>query len=219
MGAIVRSQALDGARNLLLNCAGLRAGDRLLILHEDPALGWYDDEAPSFVAEVARELGARVRLRQVGGPSNEFKEEGAVIDADCDCCLFFARIGDQLRFDKLINLENATHVAQLPIGSRRVCAGVVAGDAALGDHRIGHRHPHPPLAILLDVTRVDSGRISNEKFPGRPLEVVELTLSAVRKRKIAVQVNPGVLRGEQCAHVMDQRRRQRYGSRIGLVVE
>ena len=95
-------QASEGARNLLLNCARVELGDRLLILHEDPALGWYDIQAPMLVARIARELGVRVELRQVGGPDNRFLENATLIDKDSDCCIFFARIGDQLRFDRAI---------------------------------------------------------------------------------------------------------------------
>ena len=36
----------EGARNLVLNCADLKAGDDILIVHEDPALAWYDLDAP-----------------------------------------------------------------------------------------------------------------------------------------------------------------------------
>lgn len=98
------NQAYEGARNLLLSCAGVSAGERLLILHEDPALGWYNAETPALVARVARELGATVKLRQTGGPDNRFIEtppgDGTeAIDAGYDCTIFFARIGDQLRFE------------------------------------------------------------------------------------------------------------------------
>ena len=36
----------EGARNILINCADLDAGDSLVIIHEQPDLGWYDREAP-----------------------------------------------------------------------------------------------------------------------------------------------------------------------------
>jgi len=97
-------RAVEGARNLLLNCAQVCAGDRLLILHEAPALGWYDEEAPRMVARVARELGALVKMHRINGPDNRLLDGGvdevASIDADYDCCIFFARVGDQLRFDR-----------------------------------------------------------------------------------------------------------------------
>ena len=103
----MQSEAVEGARNLLLNCAKVCPGDRLLILHEDAALGWYDVDAPMLVERVARELGVEVTLREVGGPNNDYlgeggSGEGTLIDADCDCCIFFARIGDQLRFDPAV---------------------------------------------------------------------------------------------------------------------
>jgi len=93
------TRALAGARNLLINCAGIQSADNVLIIYEDPALGWYDAETPFFVADVARELGASVRLKQTDGPDNRLIDAGALIDEDCDCCIFFCRKGDQLRFD------------------------------------------------------------------------------------------------------------------------
>jgi hypothetical protein len=53
-----------------------------------------------------------VELRQVGGPDNrlldERSDQGALIDEDSDCCIFFARMGDQLRFDRAV--EGRTRV-------------------------------------------------------------------------------------------------------------
>ena len=89
-----------GARNLLLNCAGIRAGTSLAIVHEDPALGWYDLDAPLAVAGQARELGAKPILVPVGAPRNE-PDPGAVeAVAGHECTLFFSRIGDQDRFEE-----------------------------------------------------------------------------------------------------------------------
>ena len=89
-----------GARNLL-RAAKLTAGDHLLLLCEDPALGWYDDQAPRLVANIARELGASVTIERTGAPDNRFidgLDESALTSAAYDCCIFFTRIGDQLRF-------------------------------------------------------------------------------------------------------------------------
>ncbi|MEM7016736.1 MAG: hypothetical protein AAF512_05270 [Pseudomonadota bacterium] len=130
----MNQQAVEGARNLLLNCANIRAGERVLILHEDPVLGWYDTAAPMLVAQVARELGAVVEMRQTGGPDNCFIDgpadgsaeakvhKAALIDADCDCCIFFARIGDQLRFDQDIT------------GPRRVMSYITSIEALASDY-------------------------------------------------------------------------------------
>lgn len=90
----------EGARNLLINCAGAKAGDTILVLHENPALGWYDLKAPQAVAEEARRLGMRSSLMMVEGPDRSGKLTDDVLDAMArhDQCVFFARIGDQGRF-------------------------------------------------------------------------------------------------------------------------
>ena len=68
-----------GCRNMLLNCARLKAGDSLLIVHEDPALGWYDREMADALADEARTLGIEPHLLQVAGP--EVEAEGPRVDA------------------------------------------------------------------------------------------------------------------------------------------
>ncbi|MDF1748566.1 MAG: hypothetical protein P1V34_06805, partial [Alphaproteobacteria bacterium] len=88
-----------GIRNLLNDCADLKAGDDLLIIHEDPSLGWYDEEAPKAVAREARALGMNVRFLKVGAPGNEPDPTVEKAMESADCSLFFARIGDQDRFD------------------------------------------------------------------------------------------------------------------------
>lgn len=89
----------EGARNLLVNCAGLKAGDRVLIVQEDPALGWYDREAPRALGEEAEALGMPTTFLDVGGPEDE--ESSLTADraaADFDCVIYMARIGDLDRF-------------------------------------------------------------------------------------------------------------------------
>ena len=97
----LEQRARLGAQNLL-GALGLSAGERLLLLCEDPQLGWYDDRAPRLVGELAGELGASVTIQKTGGPDNRFiddeLDESTLTDADYDCCIFFTRIGDQLRF-------------------------------------------------------------------------------------------------------------------------
>jgi hypothetical protein len=90
----------DGARNLLLNCAGLKAGMRVAFVAEDPALGWYDSEAPSAVAAEARNLGAQVVTIPVGDPADGLTSEAEKLIADQDMVIFFTRIGDQDRFEE-----------------------------------------------------------------------------------------------------------------------
>ena len=54
-----------GAANLLVNCAGTRKHDRVLIVREQPGLGYYDEEIVSAVERAARAMGAHVTVRQV----------------------------------------------------------------------------------------------------------------------------------------------------------
>ncbi len=87
-----------GARNLLVNCAQLRTGQRVLIIQEDPELGWYDRDAPGAVQAEAHALGFEAAMFNVGGPGNEARSELYAAVADYDAAIFFARIGDQERF-------------------------------------------------------------------------------------------------------------------------
>ena len=92
------SDLADGARNVLVECAEVKAGDKLLIVHENPALGWYDLEAPTAVATEARTMGVMVSVLEVGAPDNDRSKNAAEAIASHDCVIFFARIGDQDRF-------------------------------------------------------------------------------------------------------------------------
>jgi len=94
-------QALrDGASNLLVRCAGMRAGQTLLVIVEDPATGYYDPALAAAVMATAGDLGIRAVRRQV-----PFTPEPAAPPAEllaamaaADRTLFLARLGDQLRF-------------------------------------------------------------------------------------------------------------------------
>lgn len=90
--------AARAAENLLLDCAGLNAADSLLIVHEDPKLGWYDAIVTEAVTAAARELGIEFQLLEVGAPRNQ--RDARVFEAmpAHDCTLFLSRIGDQERF-------------------------------------------------------------------------------------------------------------------------
>ena len=64
-----------GARNLLVCCVGLRAGDRLLILREYSRHGYYDDAAALCVAAQAEVHWAR-RL-PIGDAQGRVRQPGA----------------------------------------------------------------------------------------------------------------------------------------------
>ena len=88
----------SGALNLLQNCAELKEGERLLVVREDPELGWYDAEAAQTVIEVAGELGANVSVYESKQISNIRVPALEQLRATHDCTVFFARAGDQQRF-------------------------------------------------------------------------------------------------------------------------
>ncbi len=91
----------EGARNLLFNCAELKPHETLLIVCEDPALGWYDAEVPEVIAKLAMTIGVTPTILSVGKPENEVDPAVDAAIAAHDCTIYFARIGDQDRFGEL----------------------------------------------------------------------------------------------------------------------
>lgn len=92
-----------GADNLLLNCVAARPGDRLLIVREDSRHGYYDCTVSAFVADRARVLGLAVEEVEIGPPGvdRDLPADLMAAMATVDHTVFFARMGDQLRFDGL----------------------------------------------------------------------------------------------------------------------
>jgi len=90
----------QGVRNLLLNCAQVTAGQRLLLVHETEAEGYYDPGLVPEITCVAHQIGlitqtSAVALnRDVSDPGPELQ---ALMQA-ADCTVFLARLGDQIRF-------------------------------------------------------------------------------------------------------------------------
>ncbi|NKC00651.1 MAG: hypothetical protein GKR90_19455 [Pseudomonadales bacterium] len=136
--------ALRGAHNLLFNCLELNAGDHLLIVQENPDLGWYDREVVEFVSNVARDMSASVTLRNVEGPDNRYvsddaaTEDAQAIDSDFDCCLFFSRIGDQMRFDPKLK------------GSRRIMCYVRSMESLASSYGGIHYQALAELKAMID---------------------------------------------------------------------
>ena len=87
--------------NLLNNCAELNENDTLLIISEDSKFGWYDKDISIAVYDYAKnKLGLSTELLVVGEPKNNAKNTIEKIIDNYDCAIFFARIGDQERFEK-----------------------------------------------------------------------------------------------------------------------
>ena len=95
------SQNLEkGAHNLLKNCANLSTDQKLIIISEDPSLGWYSSDITHYIKQFASKMGIKTSILEVGEPQNDSKSKLTNIIEDFDCALFFARIGDQDRFEK-----------------------------------------------------------------------------------------------------------------------
>jgi len=96
------AQLKEGARNLLVNCAGLQAGESLLIIHESDDEDWYDAGVTEAVTEVARDLGTNPTLLEVGAPKNEEDSEVTAAIQQHACTIFLTRLGDQDRFSDTV---------------------------------------------------------------------------------------------------------------------
>ena len=150
----------QGARNLLRHCAGLQPGAKLLIVHENPRLGWYDLAAPLAVAAQATTMEMFPTLLEVGAPAND--RDPCVADAIAahDCSIFFARIGDQDRF-----------AAQLPGKTSVMCyardAQMLASAYGRTDHRALLELKTAVNDILIGAGRIEITCPLGTEFSGR----------------------------------------------------
>ncbi|MDJ0630416.1 MAG: hypothetical protein QNJ44_19325 [Rhodobacter sp.] len=85
---------------MLVNCGGLRPGDRVLLVHEAATHGYYDQAICDAVAAEALDIGLSVVRRgvafsaKVTAPPPEIAAEMR----RADLTVFLARMGDQIRF-------------------------------------------------------------------------------------------------------------------------
>lgn len=91
-----------GARNLLLNCARAKTGDRLLLVGEQAALPFFDSQLCNDVAEVAGTLGitTEILLAEPVADANHFPDPVSDAMQAADITIFFSRLGDQIRFSE-----------------------------------------------------------------------------------------------------------------------
>ncbi|UCF99140.1 MAG: hypothetical protein JSV89_06275 [Spirochaetaceae bacterium] len=114
----LRYDPREGARNLLLNCIGVRPGQRITIAAEDPAEDFYDALAAACIFEVAEELGCQASLLPcpcVSGPESLPQSVIAAL-TEADHVIFQARAGDQVRFTELSGTASKTMSYALDIG-------------------------------------------------------------------------------------------------------
>ena len=176
-----------GCRNMLQVCGGLEEGARLLIVCEDPNLGWYDTDLPTALATEAEALGMHPTLLPVGGPDTP--GEGDRIDAaseDNDAIVYLARIGDIGRFDaatdgkvRIMSYARTADMLASPYGvtDHRAFLDLKAAinDVLLSAHRI---YVTCPLGTefsgnVTDRTREDAVDVTVRRFPmGVPQPVI-----------------------------------------------
>ena len=102
------TEASGGARNLLENCAGLSAGQNVLVLLEDRRTGYYSATLADAFEQAAAQMQLRAKVLEVPF----FAEDPAISDElaemmrAADATVFLARLGDQLRFsDRLASVS------------------------------------------------------------------------------------------------------------------
>ncbi len=104
MGLMTEDAAISrGVHNLLINCAGAKSGDTLLLIREDHRLGYYGPGLAEAIASHAEALGLKVRLHEVPvlPDAEDLPSDVAKAFGGADHALFLARLGDQLRFRAL----------------------------------------------------------------------------------------------------------------------
>jgi hypothetical protein len=119
-----------GAANLLANCVGTRKHDHLLIVREEPGLGYYDEEIVDAVEHAAHAIGARATVMSVPfePQPREMPAEVRALMRSVDQTVFLARIGDQLRFSDMAASERAVVCYALDVD-------MLASPYGTADHR------------------------------------------------------------------------------------
>ncbi|MDQ7070651.1 MAG: hypothetical protein Q9M48_07940 [Rhodobacterales bacterium] len=140
---MIDTDILRGAKNLLTGCGELKSGDRLLVLFEDAALGFYDSAIVDAVLAAAQSLGIAAQSEQIPysptatDPTPDLLARMKAVDR----VLFLARTGDQIRFRPALgNIR--------PIVSYALDGGMLASSFGRTDHnalikltRIIHQTP------------------------------------------------------------------------------
>ena len=100
MGEMCSSGLFQGARNILINCAGMRPGQTLLIVNERSDDLFYGEGLLEAVVETAKNLGIQTEVFDVPFNPNVADPDPRLNQriANADRTLFLARLGDQIRF-------------------------------------------------------------------------------------------------------------------------
>lgn len=101
---------INGAMSLLRDCVGATAGERILIVCEAENLGFYDKKAPQLVAAAARSMGILVYETYTHASINSNEDKANLLRSiiGFDHVVFFARVGDQIRFSTDTGMPSST---------------------------------------------------------------------------------------------------------------
>lgn len=126
--------------NLFTHCAGLEPGRRVLIVGERRRTGFYDDLIAPTVARMAADRGYKVNLL-----NRSFCEDVVEMDpglahqmAAADCTMFFARLGDQMRF------------RNMPSGARNIVCYTLDHSALISGFGTAHHQAFVQLKQAID---------------------------------------------------------------------
>ncbi len=95
-----QSNPVAGAQNLLENCIGLQAGQKLALVCEETGTGHYDPAVGDLVADVAKNMGSwvtQLHIPPISGP-DAFPDSVSEAMQTSDHTIFFSQAGDQVRF-------------------------------------------------------------------------------------------------------------------------
>ena len=95
-----QKQAIDGAKNLLINTVKAKSGDRVLIVGEQGPNSHFDSGVCNVVDDTAKrlDLDSRIIICEIGNSASECPQALITAMEKVDHTLFFSRLGDQLRF-------------------------------------------------------------------------------------------------------------------------
>ena len=138
--AVSEAALKTATHNLLVHCARLEPGDRIVVIREMAGQALYDRRAADAVARAAASMGIGATICEVPFQEEvtEFDAEVVALMADADCSIFFARLGDQIRFKAL------------PKGARAVVSYALDLDMLASPFSTAHYDAFAALKLAID---------------------------------------------------------------------